>query len=157
MPTGSISSSDSSESSSVFGEVEGEVLPAATIAEEEAETEAEAIIGAEAEAEVEAETGAEMKPDAEPKADDGPHSAREEKHLLYNKYIGGIIEDYLRFLTHAGETKFLISTWESLRKLCHFGVRMGLMLILRLKILKVIPHPMRLCKNVLASKVFFQD
>ena len=40
------------------------------------------------------------------------------------------IEDYLRFLTHAGETRFSIFAWESLRKLCHFVIFMGLMLTL---------------------------
>ena len=44
------------------------------------------------------------------------------------------IEDYLRFLTHAGETRFPIFAWGNLRKLCHFVIFMGLMLTLTLKI-----------------------
>ena len=61
--------------------------------------------------------------------------------------VRGKIEDYLRFLTHAGETRFPNFAWESLRKLGHFGVRMKLMLTKTLKILKVIPDPMRPCKT----------
>ena len=44
------------------------------------------------------------------------------------------IEDYLRFLTHAGETRFPIFAWGSLRKLSHFVNRMSLMLTLTLEI-----------------------
>ena len=35
------------------------------------------------------------------------------------------IEDYLRFLTHPGETRFPIFACESLQKLCHFVARLS--------------------------------
>ena len=44
------------------------------------------------------------------------------------------VEDYLRFLTHAGETRFPIFACESLQKLNHFVIFMDLMLTLTLKI-----------------------
>ena len=44
------------------------------------------------------------------------------------------IEDYLRFLTHAGATRFSIFACESLPKLCHFVNTMSPMLTLTLKI-----------------------
>ena len=44
------------------------------------------------------------------------------------------IEDYLRFLTHAEETRFTIFACRSLGKLGHFVNMMGLMLTFTLKI-----------------------
>ena len=44
------------------------------------------------------------------------------------------IEDYLRYLTHAGEMRSPIFAWESLSKLSHFMNFLGLMLTLTLKI-----------------------
>ncbi len=44
------------------------------------------------------------------------------------------IEDYLRFLTHAGETRFPIFAWESLPKLGHFVNRLDGALTLTLEL-----------------------
>ena len=43
------------------------------------------------------------------------------------------IEDYLRFLTHDGETRFPIFACKSLQKSCHFVNIISLMLTLTLK------------------------
>ena len=40
------------------------------------------------------------------------------------------IEEYLRFFTHAGQTRFPIFAWGNLQKLSRFRPRMGLMLTL---------------------------
>ena len=57
-----------------------------------------------------------------------------EKNGPRRSYYREKIEDYLRFLTHAGETRFPIFAWESLGKLSHFVNRMRLMLTLTLEI-----------------------
>ena len=57
------------------------------------------------------------------------------------------IKDYLRFWTHAGETRFPIFAWGSLGKWIHFVNFMGLMLTLTLEIVKTIPDPVRPCKR----------
>jgi len=44
------------------------------------------------------------------------------------------IEDYLRFLTHAGETRFPIFACGNLGKLCHFVNRLDGVLTLTLEI-----------------------
>ena len=67
--------------------------------------------------------------------------------------VRGKIEDYLRFLTHAGETRFPNFAWESLRKFCHLGDPIWLMLKITLKIVKVISDSMRTCRS--SDSVFF--
>ena len=57
------------------------------------------------------------------------------------------IEDYLQFLTCAGESRFPIFACGNLGKLGHFVIFMELMLTLTLKIVKTIPDPMRPCKR----------
>ena len=44
------------------------------------------------------------------------------------------IEDYLRFLTHAGETRFPIFAWGNLRKLSHSLARLSGVVTLTLEI-----------------------
>ncbi len=52
------------------------------------------------------------------------------------------IEDYLRFLTRAGETRFPIFACGNLPKLCYFVARLDGMLTLTLEIVQTIPDPM---------------
>ena len=52
---------------------------------------------------------------------------------IYN-FLRGKIEDYLRFVTLAGETRFPIFACESLPKLGHFVNRMSPMLTLTMYI-----------------------
>ena len=54
--------------------------------------------------------------------------------VLWNSNDREKIEDYLRFLNHAGETRFPIFACESLRKLSHFAARLDGVLTLTLEI-----------------------
>ena len=65
------------------------------------------------------------------------------------------IDDYLRFLTHAGETRFPILACESLSNLSHYVSCIGLMLTSTLKIVQTIPDPMRQCTRFQLRQLSF--